>query len=428
MNCKHCNAKFQNKTDFDTHRVEAHPHTCFKKTCRFCSEVFVSKTLYKAHMQLHKDRNTRSLKSYLCKLCGAEVTDKMMYVDHTRQHLCYTVKEMKEAMKSRLFQCKSCTVVYKTKRNLLRHMDHHFKKTIKCDLCQEYTTHLGLRMHKKRVHQILDCHVCHKVLIGRSKMYYHYKKYHPTRTKDYECNICGKKYTTKPMLKYHFNLKHQVNSVKNFKCDICGKRFMTQHVVTRHKKEVHSFKVKFNCSKCDLTFKTHKGFSMHKPKHESPVKNEELSVKKVRVKVPKHSQCKVCKKIFRCPSNYKSHVSRRTCINFFNKKHRLHTCDFCEKSFLTENHWKRHLQLHSDYDYECQFCDRKFKMIESIRRHMKMYHPDKQVYWCESCGEGFEVLSDYKMHSSVHTMKVEVEESVLEGVDSKEIKKETTDS
>ncbi|XP_018565299.1 zinc finger protein 808-like [Anoplophora glabripennis] len=415
LDCTLCNDKFHNKADFNAHRIGAHPYTIFKKNCPFCFTVFYNKLAYSIHKQLHIDHLPRKKKlfmSYICNLCGEETNSLRFFMEHRRWHLSYTEQELREAAKLKSFQCKFCPALYKSKQTLFSHMDQHGETTVRCNLCQEFSTYLGLKAHKRRMHQLLECRMCLKVIIGRSKMYYHYKIHHANANlnKNHQCNICGKKYLMKTVLKYHYRHRHEIN-VKNFKCRVCGKRFLTQYAITTHKKKVHNLGVKLKCSKCDVILQTLKEVNEHKSTHV----NEKS-------KMPKPFKCRVCKKIFQCRKNYKTHVSLKVCVNLFVKQRRLHACELCEKVFLKENHLRKHLDLHSGYKYKCQFCSETSKIIKTIQRHVKVHHPNKKVYWCEFCGEAFDIQSKYETHSSLHTTKIERGENVVKGRNCSDVK------
>uniref|UniRef100_A0A1B6GJM7 C2H2-type domain-containing protein n=1 Tax=Cuerna arida TaxID=1464854 RepID=A0A1B6GJM7_9HEMI len=76
------------------------------------------------------------------------------------------------------------------------------------------------------------------------------------------CEICGKEYKSKAILKRH-RLTHF--DEKPFKCEICGASFKQQGTRNTHRR-VHNSEGKFRCNNCEMTFKWKHVYARHAKK------------------------------------------------------------------------------------------------------------------------------------------------------------------
>ena len=72
---------------------------------------------------------------------------------------------------------------------------------------------------------------------------------------EYPCEHCSKVFTQHSRLVYHLN-SH--TNQRQFECDLCGKKFNTSQYVTTHKRKVHGDQeklLKYTCELCGMRFK-----------------------------------------------------------------------------------------------------------------------------------------------------------------------------
>ena len=68
--------------------------------------------------------------------------------------------------------------------------------------------------------------------------------------KQFQCNICDSKYTSKQGLLYHLITRVHDKIDKNFQCNICSNTFTSQNGLQYHLKSVHEGEKPFSCETC----------------------------------------------------------------------------------------------------------------------------------------------------------------------------------
>ena len=109
------------------------------------------------------------------------------------------------------------------------------------------------------------------------------------------CNVCGKVFTTMRSLHIHQRIH---SGERPFKCTLCGAAFTQQYHLLDHER-THSGATPFACNYCDLSFTTHSS----RRRHEKNIHKIGLSTQ-------------------------------------------VHTCSFCEATFLRKDVLNRHLKQH----------------------------------------------------------------------------------
>ena len=69
--------------------------------------------------------------------------------------------------------------------------------------------------------------------------------------KEFECDLCGKKFSIKLALENHTKLKHNNGEKETFPCDLCDKTFVLKCNLKRHRNVVHFGLKKVNCHICN---------------------------------------------------------------------------------------------------------------------------------------------------------------------------------
>ncbi|CAL8136878.1 unnamed protein product [Orchesella dallaii] len=79
------------------------------------------------------------------------------------------------------------------------------------------------------------------------------------------CGICGKVVID---LKLHMTVKHTPEEEKNFECDLCPKKFSMEKLLRDHKKKAHALGKPWKCKVCGKDFKFEKYLKEHEIGHE----------------------------------------------------------------------------------------------------------------------------------------------------------------
>ncbi|XP_025987036.2 zinc finger protein 454 isoform X4 [Solenopsis invicta] len=262
-------------------------------------------------------KNTTSLKkkSHICEICYITFDRKSKLTSHMFKH-----------SNSRPHKCTICSKGFKTGAYLSRHMEIHDEpaQLHACTLCDfKARTKPYLKIHYIRKHTEdynYSCEQCGKMFKVQSDYTTHMKDHD---TESCVCDICGTSYPSKSSLYFHKHYKHKTK-VKEFECQICRKRFKTQKNLDSHA-ELH--KMKYVCEQCGLEFKFKYGLTKHLRTHSGE----------------KSYLCAICGKTFGCLSSQKIHLLTHV-------GERPYVCDICGQSFTQRSpmmlHRKKHPGIH----------------------------------------------------------------------------------
>lgn len=135
-----------------------------------------------------------------------------------------------------------------------------FKGKVICELCgKEFNSQPGYRMHRRNVHkvgydgEIFQCQLCPKTCSTKRSLFDHMRNSH--RIQETPCNICGKVFRTKILLKKH--MMYHDESKRVWYCDMCpGKPgYFTRVALVRHQKS-HEGRKDYHCGKCKASYTT----------------------------------------------------------------------------------------------------------------------------------------------------------------------------
>ena len=132
-----------------------------------------------------------------------------------------------------------------------------------------------------------------------------------------------------------------------YECEVCGKTYSTFSGFTKHKQFycTPQTKKQFNCKHCDKTYFSLGALKMHIRTHTLPCK------------------CKVCGKAFSRPWLLQGHMRTHTGEKPFK-------CQHCGRAFADRSNLRAHLQTHSDIKkYSCKSCDKTFSRMSLLLKH-----------------------------------------------------------
>ncbi|CAL1538906.1 unnamed protein product, partial [Lymnaea stagnalis] len=107
-----------------------------------------------------------------------------------------------------------------------------------------------------------------------------------------------------------------------------------------------------------------------------------LKSKKENVKRPVHL-CQFCEKTFTSEEQHLIHLASHSSSSPF-----LCTFEGCNKSFANKFKYKRHKIVHDKpNNFQCKFCPSKFNRIDHLQNHLPVHDSNRKTFTCETCGK-----------------------------------------
>ncbi|KAG7310691.1 hypothetical protein JYU34_003496 [Plutella xylostella] len=361
LSCNVCKEEFKNWYQLHVHCAESHDI----KPIVFCIcglEIKSKSVLYK-HVSEHKvDKNSKgadrskyinikdtNLVSFDCNICQEECSSYYSLKSHS----------VKAHNSLPVIQCK-CGALLKSKTVLYKHIaDHKNPHVYSCDKCPKITKSLSSMEKHKRRHvpkeeRTFKCSSCDRIFNTKDALKSHIKSHIPIeQRKQYECEICNLKFTTRSSASSHRRVVHE--KYKGFVCDLCGYACGTGGELRQHR-AIHSDDKPFVCNKCPKRFKTYSNLKTHMDTHEDT-----------------SYVCYVCSRILNSRRTLKKHL-------LVHETECRHVCSYCNKAFKRRQTLKVHLSTHTgDKPLSCKWCDERFAYASTLRSHRLRYHPDKMA-------------------------------------------------
>ncbi|XP_052102201.1 zinc finger protein 721-like [Mytilus californianus] len=288
----------------------------------------------------------------------------------------------KKNVKNTIFLCEHCATYFKRGYDLDLHIKRvHCSK--ECDKCQNvFSSFRLLTEHLKFVHGVepvkfytKQCTECNRLFDTNTELSEHLAIH--TGENLHTCKDCNKKISSKSAFKFHLKICQNADSLKNYECEICQKKFYFKSDLLRHSL-THSGARPHKCQFCDTTFKLRGALVEHvKSLHEN-------------YKYP----CETCGKIFTAMRNLKRHTE--THRPDFEASKPL--CTECGKSFRFKSDLEKHKRIHSgEKAFECKICKKSFRLNSHLKQHM-VTHTGEKPFKCKFCEKGFSQLANVLCH------------------------------
>ena len=262
-----------------------------------------------------------------------------------------------------------------------------------CQICDKVLRGRSneVKKHYIKVHQsqpILPCHVC-DYTSRTEKMYQAHRMSHLV---EYPCAHCGKIFTQHSRLVYHMN-SH--TNERQFECELCDKKFNTAQYVKTHKRKVHGDQeklLKYTCELCGMRFKYKNHLQYHQKRH--PTDDNPLPY-----------SCKYCQERF---------VTRAEQLAHSNTVHAgegEYVCHLCGKKMKTILSLENHVKLHSGVkEFKCGQCGAAFATNHSLKCHKKIHERNEAGdgadgmggYSCPVCKKTMSNKSSLNQHLKTH--------------------------
>jgi len=283
--------------------------------------------------------------------------------------------------------------------------------TYKCKFCAiTCVSEFAYWYHVAASHKMFKsgrCPDCRQVLVGPKQFRHHLMVTHAMHR--FQCPECEEKnYNSALLFQRHikthmvkvkdstetgdaqnkFSL-HMAKRVKraDIKCDICSMAIKNENAFARHMLSLHEIKIPVQCKVCKMTLEDPRALEAHK-KSEHGV-----------------GSCHYCGKSFFVKGDLIAHIEK---IHEGKSNEKSLMCEICSKSFNTIFQLKTHKVIHKEKTLKCQVCPKVFHWKSSLESHMIACHMNngpKKVHTCEFCGKSFADKSNYRSHRFTHTQE-----------------------
>lgn len=267
--------------------------------CKKCGKKFLLESQLNSHLSLTK--SCRNKEVSLRESLPVELIKYRDTADGEGREI--TVWDLLQSVELGCTNCKCivCQKVLKTSNNLLYHiMSTHSKaKPHSCKFCNKsFRYELTMDNHMLAVHKNLltyiSCDLCNKKCLSEEKLTIHKSFKCPKRIKQtFKCDTCG--FTARARRQFECHLQSHAG-IKEFTCEICAKKLSTKSSLNSHYQTVHTTDTPFKCNNCDKCFKTQAQMRLHqKTKHDKP-----------------KFHCEICNRSFQRSSYFKTHAVYHT--------------------------------------------------------------------------------------------------------------------
>lgn len=436
--CEYCGQTYDSpkqltKHRYNVHKFPANPALMIDEasknmfSCTECPRAFetprqLQKHRYNVHKAMRKTTPTTTMSSgqagcdspssvesfkpglhyssFDCEICGEKSTSKTERWKH-----CYKQHRNEEKL---VCSNEDCKKIMPTENFQKEHMNFHAmqgKYPICCEICSKlWTTKMEFWKHVSGVHYSLigqTCGVCMKMFLTLEELKEHIKIHEPLSEAEFNCDICGRGYSSKPKMTRH-RLIHE-NDPEGDEYNIL------KHTLLKGNKPPPAEKGKYeilNIPKINRNYDNDLEIIEVNPDDKGLVDLEQEEN-------PDTLWCDVCPDLtFADLNELRSH--RRNI-------HALYPCDLCPKFYGGVSHlWKHTNRSHKNHpEITCEFCGKTSASRIQLRGHINKNHkeillghvvseggnplhalpdPDPNNLNCRRCGREFRIRSLVRRH------------------------------
>jgi KRAB domain-containing zinc finger protein len=257
--CEECKMTFRNEDSLDAHE-------CLK--CETCGKFLNSKAKLQNHILVFHTKKEDW--PFQCNECKETFKTKKEFGDH-RETLHGWPREMSV--------CNGCGDMYDLPESLEIHAmicgdlmklreeeEQEKREKEKIRIEREQRKQERIQKQKEMDSLEMDCPHCGEHIVGMLKYQDHVVGEHQD-LKPWKCGKCPKEYAFLGLLKHHEKKHVGQGSDDMFECDVCGKKCTSRSVLNTHKKFVHSDEKPCKCIVCGARFKNQGKLNDHMYRH-----------------------------------------------------------------------------------------------------------------------------------------------------------------
>ena len=268
--CTICGKDFK----FLSHHMRIdHSELANKVVCEICGRTVKASALAKHIRYLHE--------ANLCTICTKFLPSKSQLMNHySKEHQVFCLNKEQ-------FVCDQCNQKFQSSQDLHDHLtkDHEMLSDQKCTKCEySFPNKVLLAIHLMNIHDFKQSDAA--MIFGTLKIV------EDDTTKNFVCEFCNKRFTSKRSLNGHFKQYHGDKSL-HYKCDQCDFSSFEKNKLKRHKKTQHEKPTEFKCEFCPYVTNLRGIMNKH-------IKHKHQKVKEY--------PCTECGKEFVAKTNLASHM------------------------------------------------------------------------------------------------------------------------
>lgn len=180
------------------------------------------------------------------------------------------------------------------------------------------------------------------------------------------------------------------SSSKEYQCSQCDMSFKTSKLLLKHYR-LHTDDFPYKCWTCGEGFRDKYSKLKHTEKHKGKLK------------------CYDCGKRYSHKSAFQAHV----CHGGESRGHKAFKCGLCEKTFKNKDCLQNHMPTHSEVpQFSCELCDKQYTHRSALHRHKRIHTlndetshrlTDPDITRCIVCQKVFGDVNSLKLHQRTHS-------------------------